>query len=277
MGRLDGKVALVTGAARSLGRSHAVRMAEEGASIVAVDICAPIDGVRIYPPATEDDLAETVNQVEALDQRIVAHRADVRDPAALKAAVDDGVKELGRLDAVVCNAGVFDIAPWAEVSDQSWKDIIDINLTGVWNTCRAAIPHVQAGGNGGAIVIISSTAGLQSGGYIAPYAASKHAVVGLMRTLANELAPDFIRVSTVHPTQADTVMIQNEATYGLLQPDADPPTKEGAAEVFTTMNALPVPWVDPADVSHAVVYLCSDEARYVTGATLTVDAGFTVK
>jgi SDR family mycofactocin-dependent oxidoreductase len=275
-GRVEGKVAFITGAARSQGRSHAVRLAEEGADIIAVDLCGPVESIGMYPPATEDDLAETVRQVEALDRRIVATKADVRDPAALKAAVDDGVAQLGRLDAVLANAGVFEIQSALEITDDAWREMIDINLTGVWNTCKVALPHLVDGG-GGAIVITSSTAGLKGVPNTIHYTAAKHGVVGVMRTLANEFAPHRIRVNTVHPTGVDTVMIQNPKTWGLFDPEQAEPSRETAAPVFESTNALPVPWVDPVDISNAILFLVSDEARYITGVTLPVDAGFTIK
>lgn len=276
-GRVEGKVAFITGAARSQGRSHALRLAQEGADIIAVDLCGPVDSISMYAPATEADLAETVRQVEALDRRIVATRADVRDSAALKAAVDDGVAQLGRLDIVLANAGVFEIAPALEISDAAWREMIDINLTGVWNTCKVALPHLIAGGRGGAMVLTSSTAGLKGTPNTIHYTAAKHGVVGIMRTLANEFAHASIRVNSVHPTGVDTVMIQNEKTWGLFAPDDPAPSREKAAPIFQSTNALPVPWVEPVDISNAILFLVSDEARYVTGVTLPVDAGYTVK
>ncbi|WP_214405263.1 mycofactocin-coupled SDR family oxidoreductase [Pseudonocardia lacus] len=275
-GRVEGKVAFVTGAARSQGRSHALRLAQEGADIIAVDLCDRVPTIEMYPPATEEDLAETVRLIEDLDRRVIATKADVRDPAALAAAVADGVAQLGRLDIVCANAGVFEIAPALEITDQAWNDMIAVNLTGVWNTCKAALPHLIANG-GGSIVITSSTAGIKGIPNTVHYTATKHGVVGIMRTLANEFAPQSIRVNTVHPTGVDTTMIQNPKTWGLFLPDDDSPTREKAAEAFAATNALPVPWVDPVDISNAVLWLASDEARYVTGVMLPVDAGFTIK
>jgi SDR family mycofactocin-dependent oxidoreductase len=276
-GRIEGKVAFITGAARSQGRSHALRLAQEGADIIAVDLCGPVDTIGMYAPATEADLAETVRQVEAMDRRIVATRADVRDTDALKAAVDDGVAQLGRLDIVLANAGVFEIAPALEISDAAWREMIDINLTGVWNTCKVSLPHLLDGGRGGAMVLTSSTAGLKGTPNTIHYTAAKHGVVGIMRTLANEFAHASIRVNSVHPTAVDTVMIQNEKTWGLFAPDDPAPSREKAAPIFESTNALPVPWVDPVDISNAILFLVSDEARYITGVTLPVDAGYTVK
>ena len=276
-GRVEGKVAFITGAARSQGRSHALRLAQEGADIIAVDIAGPVPSIEMYPPATEEDLAETVRQVEALDRRIVATKADVRDSGALKAAVDEGVAQLGRLNIVLANAGVFEIQPALEVSDDAWREMIDINLTGVWNTCKVALPHLIEGGRGGAMVLTSSTAGLKGTPNTIHYTAAKHGVVGIMRTLANEFAQHSIRVNSVHPTGVDTVMIQNEKTWGLFAPDDPAPSREKAEPIFQSTNALPVPWVEPVDISNAILFLVSDEARYITGVTLPVDAGYTVK
>ncbi|MBW0106064.1 mycofactocin-coupled SDR family oxidoreductase [Pseudonocardia sp. KRD291] len=277
MGRVEGKVAVITGAARNQGRSHALRLAAEGADIIAIDLCAPVRSVGMYPPATEEDLAETVRLVEELDRRVVSRVADVRDSTALRAAVDDGVAELGRLDIVSANAGIFEIHPALEITDDDWHEMIDTNLTGVWNTCRAALPHLIDGGRGGSIVITSSTAGLKGVPNTVHYTAAKHGVVGIMRTLANEFAQHSIRVNTVHPTGVDTVMIQNKKTWGLFLGGEEGATREAAEPAFASSNALPVPWVDPVDISNAILWLSSDEARYVTGVTLPVDAGFTIR
>lgn len=277
MGRLEGKVAFVTGAARGQGRSHALRLAQEGADIVAVDIAGQINTVK-YPMATPDDLAETVRQVEALDRRIVATQADVRDYDAMKSAVDDGVAQLGRLDIVAANAGIGTFGTMEEITDEEWDDMLDTNLKGVWHTAKASIPHLRAAG-GGSIIITSSTAGLMALPNLGHYVAAKHGVVGLMRTLALELAPDMIRVNTVHPTSVDTDMIHNEATYALFAPDlsAEERTRDALGARFATLNALPIQWVEAVDISNAIVFLASDEARYITGVTLPVDAGSLVK
>ncbi len=274
-GRVEGKVAFITGAARGQGRSHAIRLAEEGADIIAVDICQQLDTVP-YAMATPDDLAETVKRVEALDRRIVATQADVRDYGALKGALDAGVAELGRLDIVCANAGIFSFTT-EELYERMWKDMIDVNLTGVWHTTRAAVPHLVEGGRGGSIILTSSTAGLMGFPNFAHYVSAKHGVVGLMRTLALELAPHMIRVNSVHPTSVDTDMIQNKATYELFAPDLENPTREQVGERFQALNALPIKWVEPRDISNAVLFLASDEARYITGVTLPVDAGSTQK
>jgi (+)-trans-carveol dehydrogenase len=275
-GRVAGKVAFITGAARGQGRSHAVRLAEEGADIIAVDICAQIGSVP-YEMATPADLAETVKEVEALDRRIVAAEGDVRDYAALKAALDAGVARLGRLDIVSANAGIASFAPAADLEEATWQDMIDVNLTGVWHAAKAAIPHLIAGGRGGSIVLTSSTAGLVALRNMAHYVAAKHGVVGLMRTLALELAPHSIRVNSVHPTGVNTPMVQNEPAMRVFVPGVENPTAEQYAEAMGALNALPIPWVEPRDVSNAVLFLASHEARYITGVTLPVDAGSTQK
>ena len=277
-GRVEGKVAFVTGAARAQGRSHAIRLAEEGADIIAIDLAAQVDSVP-YTMATPDDLAQTVKEVEALDRRIVAAQADVRDYGAVANAVADGVAQLGRLDIVAANAGIFSFGRADVLEEQTWQDMIDVNLTGVWHSVKAAIPHLKAGGNGGSIVLTSSTAGLMPFENMAHYTSAKHGVVGLMRVLAVELAPDFIRANSVHPTTVNTDMIHNSATYELFAPDLTPEqrTREVIGERFETLNALPIRWVEPRDISNAVLFLASDEARYITGITLPVDAGSLLK
>jgi SDR family mycofactocin-dependent oxidoreductase len=275
-GRVEGKVAFITGAARGQGRSHAIRLAEEGADIIAVDICAQVGSVP-YPTATPEDLAETVKEVEALDRRIIASVADVRDFSALKAAVDDGVAQLGRLDIASANAGIASYGQAVDLDETTWQDMIDTNLTGVWHAAKAAIPHLIAGGRGGSIVLTSSTAGLKAIPNMAHYVSAKHGVVGLMRNLANELAPYRVRVNTVHPTNVDTHMIQNPGTWGMFAPGDPEPTQDKAIPGFTSLNALEVPWIESIDVANAVLFLLSDEARYITGATLPVDAGAAIK
>ncbi|MEU0268881.1 mycofactocin-coupled SDR family oxidoreductase [Nocardioides sp. NPDC006303] len=272
-GRVEGKVAFITGAARGQGRAHAVRLASEGADIIAVDICAPIDSVP-YPLATEADLKETVNLVQGLGRKIVASHADVRDFSALEAAVADGVAELGRLDIAVANAGILSAGPTEALPEQSWRDMIDVNLTGVYHAAKAAIPHIRAGGEGGSIVLTSSALGIRAMPNMAHYVAAKSGVIGLMRVMALELAAEKIRVNTVNPSIADTPMVQNEAVHKLFVPHIDNPTREQAAEVFATLNPMPTPWVDAQDVSDAVLFLVSDEARFVTGLEFKIDAGF---
>lgn len=274
--RFTGKVALITGAGRGQGRSHAVRMAEDGADIIALDICGPVATVTISPPTTKEDLAETVRLVEEHNRRVVALTVDVRDRGMLQHAVDGGVAQLGRLDVVCANAGIFQPAPTLDTTDELWRDVLDVNLTGVWNTCRVALPHLIAAG-GGSIVITSSAGGLKGNPNTIAYTASKHAVVGVMRVLANEFGPQMIRVNSVHPSGVDTPMIANEATWKLFAPDEINPTKASAAPAFQAGNALPIPWLEANDISNAVLFLASDEARYITGVTLPVDAGYLVK
>ncbi|MFW0783498.1 mycofactocin-coupled SDR family oxidoreductase [Gordonia sp. CPCC 206044] len=277
-GRVEGKVAFVTGAARGQGRSHAVRLAAEGADIIAVDICEDIATVTpFYDLATEADLAETVRLVEAQDRRIVARKADVRDRDALTDVLAAGVAELGSVDIVVANAGIASYGRSWELTADQWNDMIAVNLTGVYNTATAAIPTMIEAGRGGSIMFTSSFGGLKGIQNVAHYVAAKHGIVGLMRTMANELGEYSIRVNTIHPTNVDTRMIQNPGTYGMFAPDDPEPTQDKAMPGFLSLNTLPVPWVDPADISNAVLFLASDEARYITGVTLPVDAGATVK
>jgi SDR family mycofactocin-dependent oxidoreductase len=271
-GRVEGKVAFITGAARGQGRSHAIRLAQEGADIIAVDHCADIETVS-YPMATPAELEGTAKEVEALGRRVYTAHADVRDFQSLKAAVDAGVAELGRLDIVSANAGILSNGQSHELSEDTWGQMIDINLSGVWRTCKAAIPHLIAGGRGGSIVLTSSVAGLRSYNGVSHYVSAKHGVVGLMKTLAQELAPHSIRVNTLNPTQVDTDMIQNESMYHLFCPDIENPTRAefGAASAATIL--LPIDWVESIDVSNALLFLASDEARYITGVALPIDAG----
>ncbi|WP_028937386.1 mycofactocin-coupled SDR family oxidoreductase [Pseudonocardia spinosispora] len=275
MGRVEGKVALITGAARGQGRSHALRLAEEGAEIVAIDICSDLDTVP-YPGATSDDLATTTRMVEDLDRRIIARQADVRDSAALKAVVDEAVAEFGHIDIVCANAGIASFAPSWEITDEVWQEMLDVNLTGVWKTTKAVIPQMIEQGTGGSIVLTSSTAGLVAFGNLAHYTAAKHGVVGLMKVLAVELAQHRIRVNTVHPTTVDTPMIDNPAVRSLFVPQVQNPSKEQARELMKAMNALPIPWVESVDISNAVLFLASDEGRYVTGVQLPIEAGGTM-
>jgi (+)-trans-carveol dehydrogenase len=275
-GRVEGKVAFITGAARGQGRSHAMRLAGEGADIIAVDLCGQVDSVP-YPMATPDDLAQTVKEVEALDRRIVAAQADVRDFPALKAALDEGVAQLGRLDIVSANAGICSFGRLDELAEQSWQDMIDTNLTGVWHAAKAAIPHLKAGGRGGSIIVTSSGAGLMAIENIGHYVAAKHGLIGLMRTLALELAPDSIRVNAICPTTVNTPMIQNEPSYRLFRPDLEHPGVDDLTESLLGLNALPIRWVEPVDISNALLFLASDEARYITGVPLPVDAGCLIR
>ncbi|WP_326837031.1 mycofactocin-coupled SDR family oxidoreductase [Amycolatopsis rhabdoformis] len=275
-GRVEGKVAFITGAARGQGRAHALRLAEEGADIIAIDACAAVETVDKYPPATEEDLAETTALVEKLGGNIMASKADVRDAKDLQAALDEGVERFGGLDIVVANAGIATYGMSWELTEDMWQDMLDVNLTGVWHTAKAAVPHLMRRG-GGSMVFTSSIGGLKGIMQVAHYVAAKHGIVGLMRTMANELAGHRIRVNTVHPTNVDTHMIQNPGTWGMFAPDDPEPTREKAMPGFLSLNALQVPWVESIDIANAVLFLSSDEARYVTGVALPVDAGAVIK
>lgn len=276
--RLDGKVALVTGAARGQGRSHAVRLATAGADILAVDVRSDTDvGGRGYRLADAQDMETTVRLVSELGRRIEVVYADVRNLAQVEVAARTAVEALGRLDIVVANAGVLVIGRAHQLSPLDWDQVIATNLTGVWNTCRACIPHLLAHGDGGSIVMTSSTAGIKGVGNISAYSASKHGVVGLMKSLAVELGAHRIRVNAVAPSAVDTPMIQNAALYRLFRPDLDRPDETDVFDARVASHLLPVPFVEPLDVSHAVAFLVSDEARYITGTELKIDAGFTTR
>ncbi|MGH3321039.1 MAG: mycofactocin-coupled SDR family oxidoreductase [Streptosporangiaceae bacterium] len=277
MGLLEGKVALITGAARGQGRSHAQRLAAEGADVIAIDALRSIEWMG-YGLANEEDLAETVRLVEKEGRRIVARRADVRDFPALQEAVREGVERMGRLDIVCANAGVMPMGAltW-EIDTAQWRDVIDVNLTGVFHTVKAAVPVMIEGGQGGSIVVTSSGAALVSATHFADYSATKVAVLSLTRTLASELAEHWIRVNAICPTSVDTTMIQNETLYRMFRPDLDNPGRADVKAEFQSKNLLPIPWVDPVDVSNAIVWLSSEQARYITGVTLPVDAGNTLK
>jgi len=276
MGRVEGKVALVTGAARGQGRSHAVRLAEEGADIIAIDICEQIESVP-YGMGQMADLEETASMIEALDRRVVIQKADVRSEKQMIDTVKTGVAELGRLDIVAANAGIWSRGEFTELPEQTFRDVLEVLLMGPYYTCRAAVPQMLEQGDGGSIVITSSTAGERGLPFQAHYNMGKHGVIGLMRTLANEFAPNFIRANCVLPSSTNTPMISNEAIWKAFSPSIENPKKEDFGELFASMNALPVPWAEPVDISNAVVYLASDEARFVTGVNLPVDSGFLAK
>lgn len=276
--RVAGKVAFITGAARGQGRSHAERLAQEGADIIAVDICGPISANSPIAPATADDLAQTVDLVKGLGRRIVAAEVDVRDFGALQAALDSGVEQLGRLDIVVANAGIGNGGQTLDkTSETDWTDMIDVNLSGVWKTVKAAVPHLLSGGRGGSIVLTSSVGGLKAYPHTGHYIAAKHGVVGLMRSFAVELGQHGIRVNSVHPTNVNTPMFMNDATMKLFRPDLADPGPDDLKAIAQVMHTLPVGWVEPIDISNAVLFLASEEARYITGLTLTVDAGSMLK
>ncbi len=276
MGRVEGKVAFITGAARGQGRSHAVRLAEEGADIIAVDLCRDIESIK-YPLATPDDLKETVRLVEAQGRRIVAVEADVRERAQLAAALERGIGELGRLDIVVAQAGIA--AMKGEPKLQAWTDVIDTNLIGTMNAIQAALPHLQ---DGASVIATGSTAaflnalpmmqvGTDPGGV--GYMVAKRMLSQYIHELARNLAPRKIRANAVHPTNCNTDMLQSEPMYQSFRPDLEHPTRADAEPAFYVQQAMPVPWVEPVDISNAVLFLASDEARYITGMQLRVDAG----
>jgi SDR family mycofactocin-dependent oxidoreductase len=275
-GRVAGKVAFVTGAARGQGRSHALRLAEEGADIIGVDLCAPVERVPITMP-TRADLDETVRGVEALDRRIIAEIADVRDQEALDGVVARALAEFGHIDIVCGNAGIFTPGTTWELDEPTWQTMIDINLTGVWHTIKATVPHMIKADSGGSIILTSSFSGQRGIAHTSHYTAAKHGVLGLMRTLANEVGTHMIRVNAILPCNVATEMILNDMTYQLYRPDLEHPTREDFEAIAKTQFILPIPYVQPVDISNAVLWLASDEARYVTGVALQVDAGWNAK
>lgn len=276
--RVAGKVALITGAARGQGRSHAVHLAREGADIIAVDYCTNFDTIS-YPMATPEDLAQTVKEIEALDRRAIAVQADARDPQAMQTAAAQALAEFGKLDVVVANAGICAMA--AQQPLRAWADVSSVNFGAVLNTLNAAIPHLQAGAS---LIVTGSLAALlpyrpgaeQSPGGMA-YSWAKRALVSLVHDLALTLGPHMIRVNGVHPTNCNTDMLQHEDMYKAFRPDLEHPTKEDAALAFPALNVMPTPWVEPADISQTVVFLASDESRWVTGQFIAVDAGGQLK
>ncbi|RHW26281.1 NAD(P)-dependent oxidoreductase [Nocardioides immobilis] len=278
MSGFEGKVALITGAAHGQGRSHAVRLAQEGADVVIVDVCAQLPRVP-YPTGTRAELDETAKLVEATGRRAVAMAADVRDPSAMAEAVALAEEEFGHLEIVVANAGInLSGQPTHELDDEAWSLVVDINLTGVFNTVRAAVPALLRSQMANkSIIMTSSAAALRPPIGIGQYNAAKLGVVGLMKTMAAELGPSGIRVNSVNPAAVGTDMIMNEAIMKNFVPESPAPTMEEFAERAQSMNALPIPWLEVVDVSNAVVWLASDEARYITGVALPVDPGVLVK
>ena len=283
--RFEDKVVFITGAARGQGREAAVRFAAEGANVIGVDLAAQLENdttVSVqaaqlesipYPMATPEDLATTVAQVEQVGGAMVSRVADVRDLAALEGAVAEGLERFGRLDMVVANAGVMATSLFTELSEAAWDEIVGTNLTGVWKTVRAAAPAIIEADRGGSVVVTSSIAGLKGMWVSAPYVASKHGVTGLMKTMALELSPNNIRVNSVHPSSVRTPMIENEYFTGVMRGDLENPTFEDVADVLNPMQALDLPWLESADIANAVLWLCSDEARGITGVSLPVDGG----
>jgi (+)-trans-carveol dehydrogenase/(-)-trans-carveol dehydrogenase len=279
MSSVAGKVAFVTGAARGQGRSHAVELAKAGADIIAVDIAHDDPSLGLgYPLGSAEELAATAKEVEQYDRRIVTAQVDVRDSDSIAKALQAGVAELGRLDIVVANAGIATSSvPAHLVTDERWDQMLAINLTGVFKSCRAAVPYLIEGGRGGSMILTSSMAALRVYQGIAAYSAAKHGVVGLMKTMAAELAQYSIRVNSVHPTQVNTAMIMNDETYKIFRPDLEHPTREDFEVASASLHALPVAVAEPLDISKAVVFLASDDARLITGVTLPIDAGLLLK
>ncbi len=274
-GRLTGRVALVTGAARGQGRSHAIALAREGADVVVGDLG---DGAGVatvpYPLSSGSDLNETVRLVEQLGRRCVGLQLDVRDTDQVDRAVSVAVDRFGHLDILVANAGICGFGSFWEISDEMWRDMIDVDLTGTFKSMRAAVrPMIDQGA--GRIIVTSSMAGRRGSRNLAHYTAAKWGVIGLMKTLALEVAAHGITVNAVCPTTVDTPMVHNKAFYGLFAPDIDQPTKDVVEPRYARLNPMPVPWVDPADVSSAVVFLASDDARYISGSTIDVNCGST--
>ncbi|RBY83146.1 mycofactocin-coupled SDR family oxidoreductase [Blastococcus sp. TF02A-26] len=272
-GRVEGKVAFITGAAHGQGRSHAIRLAQEGADIIAVDLCQDYDTVG-YPMGTEEELDQTVKSVEALDRRAVKVVADVRDPNALKAAFETGIAELGHVDVICANAGIAAYA--TEQTRQHYIDVLNVNLVGVINTVMAGLPHLPRGGS---IIVTGSLAALLKGGLGSgsAYTLAKRSLVPFVQTTAAAVANEMIRVNGVHPTNCNTNLLQNDDLYKLFRPDLENPTKEDATPAFMTLQQMPVPWIEPEDISEMVLFLASDASRYVTGQFIAVDAGGTLK
>jgi SDR family mycofactocin-dependent oxidoreductase len=274
-GSLEGRVAFITGVARGQGRAHAVRLAQEGVDIIGVDICEDYPHMN-YPNASQADLDETVALVEKEDRRIVARKADVRDFTQLKAAFDEGYAEFGRVDIIIANAGIIRLGDEDDFLAE-WKEVIDTNLTGAFHAVRVALPALKEGGRGGSIVITSSTAGLKGTGSAfasaQAYTAAKRGLVGYMQALANDLAPEMIRVNTIHPTGVISGMTQNEAMARLMAQAAT----SGDNAISAMQNALPIPILQAEDIANAVAWLVSDEAKFITGIQLPLDAGFTIR
>jgi SDR family mycofactocin-dependent oxidoreductase len=273
MGRLTNKVALISGVARGQGRSHAQRLAAEGVSIIGFDGLCTYDTVP-YKQATQQDLDETVRLIEAAGGRIYAGRADVRDRAEIERIISAGVADVGPIDIVVANAGIgINSRPFWEVSQQEWDDVVGVCLTGVWHTVSAAVPSMIAAGQGGSVIMTSSAAAIKAAPQLSPYIAAKTGVIGMMRSMANDLAPYRIRINCVAPTAVPTDFVLNDRLYQIFSPDSPEPNLEDAKKVMRSMHPLGEPWIETQDISAAVAYLASDEARYITGIVLPVDLG----
>jgi SDR family mycofactocin-dependent oxidoreductase len=272
MGRFDGKVVLVTGGARGQGRSHAVEFAKEGADIVVTDIAKQVDTVP-YGMSSESDLAETVKRVEELDQRCLSVVADARDTAATNRAVEAAIAEFGKIDILLANHGLLSLSPVADMPDEMWDDVIDSDLTGVFKSIRAVLPHMLAR-KSGRIIATASMAGRTGLPTVAHYCAAKWGVIGLIKSVAREVAAEGITVNCICPTNLDSDMIHNPAFYALFAPGIENPTREQVTPGFTSLNAIPIPWIEAIDISNAMMFLASPEARYITGEALHVSAGW---
>lgn len=272
MGKLDGKVALITGGARGQGRSHAVTFAREGADIVLCDLVSQIETVP-YTMSNPDDLDETVKLVEDQDQRCVAMHADVRDTGQVREVVDRALTEFGQIDILIANAGIVAPVPLVDITDDQWNDMVDTDLAGVFKSIRAVAPHMIER-RSGRIIATSSMVGRTGVPGLAHYVAAKWGVIGLVKSAALEFGQYGITVNAVCPTNVDTMMIQNPAMYGLFAPDIPNPSRADVIPGFTSLNALPVPWVDAKDISEGMLYLAAESGRYVTGETLTIAAGW---
>ncbi|MHB8466266.1 MAG: mycofactocin-coupled SDR family oxidoreductase [Acidimicrobiales bacterium] len=279
-GRLEGKVAFITGAARGQGRSHAIRLAEEGADIIALDICRQIES-NPYPLSTPDDLAETERAVKELGRRIVARQADVRERDEVREVLAAGLGDLGHLDIVIANAGILPMA-MGDPDPMDFVDAVDVDLVGVMNAVAVSVPHLP---DGASIVVTGSTAGMMPNTTDNPamgpgsrgYGWSKRILIGYVEEMALHLAPRFIRVNAVHPTNCNTHLLHNEGLYGMFRPDLENPTREDVLPAFTSFQAMPIPYVEPVDISNLVLFLASDESRYITGQQIRVDAGSLLK
>jgi SDR family mycofactocin-dependent oxidoreductase len=278
MGKLDGKVAFITGAARGQGRSHAVRLAEEGADIIAVDICENISSMS-YPNSTPEDLAQTVKEVEALDRRIVARKGDVRLREQLKAVLEEGLAAFGHVDIVAANAGI--LCGNGEYLCEGFVDATDVDLIGAMNTVAVALPHLTAGAS---IIVTGSTAGMMTGttdnmgssGGVG-YGWAKQTIIRFVEVLALQLAPHMVRMNGIHPTNCNTDLLNNDDIYRAFRPDLENPTREDALLAFPVMQAMPIPYIDPRDVSNLVAFLASEDSRYITGLNIRIDAGALLK
>ena len=273
MNGLHGKVALISGAARGQGRAHALALAAAGVDVVAIDACAAIPTAD-YPMPTPDDLATTAADIETLDRRVIARQVDIRDQAGLDGLVAEALDTLGGIDIVCANASIVSTGRSWEITDEQWQQTLDVDLTGTWRTVKTVVPSMIERGRGGSIIMTASVAGTQGMPNLGAYVAAKHGVMGLMKTMANELGEYGIRVNAVQPGVIRTpIVADNNALLRLFRPDLDSPSMADAEAGFRSINSLPVPWLEPDDVSNAVLFLASDAARHITGITIPVDAG----